>query len=355
MQTSYELPPFLLQPRRVIAQKGSSTPKAATIASEDENVVLKLLSLSVQVLRCPAGRKYLSPHDICGIFDTCLFIFLASGDAKLSLLCSAAADALSHCVIVVFGMGAGRMNDNNHHRARDDDTVDPTTVDGSDSDDEWGERDPAADMDEGSFFIKRDRLSNSEVKSEEPKPDVIRETKPTEGGGKHEEPEPALVSILARLAVMADPLIQQSDTCALSLSLINIALETMADVDALASKYPRLLTIMQNDLCRNLLRVSTSSDLTMLGLALRVIFNLFSSIKHHMKLQLEVFLTSVHLRMLSSSKSPANHQQVWSSSPEHRELALESLLEFCREPGLMMDLYLNYDCGKLLSLGVIFF
>ena len=29
---------------------------------------------------------------------------------------------------------------------------------------------------------------------------------------------------------------------------------------------------------------------------------------------------------------------------EQRELALESLLEFCREPALMVDLYINYDC-----------
>ncbi|RYG52976.1 hypothetical protein EON66_09235, partial [archaeon] len=33
-----------------------------------------------------------------------------------------------------------------------------------------------------------------------------------------------------------------------------------------------------------------------------------------------------------------------SSSPEQRELALEALVEFCREPALLMDLYVNFDC-----------
>lgn len=33
-----------------------------------------------------------------------------------------------------------------------------------------------------------------------------------------------------------------------------------------------------------------------------------------------------------------------SYGPEQQELALESLLEFTREPALMTDLYINYDC-----------
>lgn len=33
-----------------------------------------------------------------------------------------------------------------------------------------------------------------------------------------------------------------------------------------------------------------------------------------------------------------------SYGPEQQELALESLLEFTREPALMTDVYINYDC-----------
>lgn len=118
----------------------------------------------------------------------------------------------------------------------------------------------------------------------------------------------------------------------------------MSDVDDLSVRYPRLLHVLQNDLCRNLLRLSGSStNLTILGLSLRVIFNLFNGIKDHMKVQLEVFLTSVHLRILSFSTSPTG-ERTWSFPPEQRELALESMLEFCREPSLMSDLYTNYDC-----------
>jgi len=69
---------------------------------------------------------------------------------------------------------------------------------------------------------------------------------------------------------------------------------------------------------------------------------------------LEVFLTSVHLRILSSSNN--NIPMMTKNGHFQRrhlpevlhdelfELALESLLEFCQEPALMQDLYVNYDC-----------
>lgn len=113
-----------------------------------------------------------------------------------------------------------------------------------------------------------------------------------------------------------------------SLTLVNIALETMnGDLSE------EEINILQNDLCKFLLAWSTTHDLVILSLTMRVIFNLFQTIRNHLKVPLEVFLTSVHLRILEHS---SNH--------EEREVALESLLEFCQEPALIKDLYLNYDC-----------
>jgi len=354
---NHGLPSFLLQQRRSTSKsqgkKESDYNKRnkpySTLSPSDEDVVLKLLSLSVQVLRCPAGRNLLSAQDVVGIFDTCLFVALAAGEANRTLLRSAAADALSHCVIIVFGMrGSSRPLSSKKHGSGDDD---PTNIDedSSDSDDDWGERDPTEDMESNVLAVEKKSTSNNQNGDTAATPNQSEEEEADKINGntdhlEDEEEEPALVSIMHRLAALADPLINEDDTCILALSLVNIALETMSDVDALSVRHPRLLTILQNDLCRNLLRLSTSADLNILGLALRVIFNLFNGIKDHLKVQLEVFLTSVHLRTLSFSTSPATGERVWSSSPERRELALESLLEFCREPMLMMDLYLNYDC-----------
>jgi len=135
-------------------------------------------------------------------------------------------------------------------------------------------------------------------------------------------------AILAKLASLLNPQ-QSSDAYAVnSLTLVNIALETMKDDPS-----PNEVGILQNDLCKFLLQWSTTHDLVVLSLALRVIFNLFQTIRNHIKVPLEVFLTSVHLRILE-------HSQI----PEEREVVLESLLEFCQEPALMKDIYLNYDC-----------
>ncbi|CAM9542942.1 unnamed protein product [Chrysoparadoxa australica] len=133
------------------------------------------------------------------------------------------------------------------------------------------------------------------------------------------------------LSGLSNPRENTESQCVLGLSLINIALEAGGTG---LGHHPGLLPVMQGDLCKHLLHNSQTSDLTILSLTLRVVFNLFNSIKDHLKVQLEVFLTSVHLRILDGK----------SHTPEQQELALESLLEFCREPALMLDLYINYDC-----------
>ncbi len=61
--------------------------------------------------------------------------------------------------------------------------------------------------------------------------------------------------------------------------------------------------------------------------------------KKHLKVQLEVFFSSIHLKIAGNfeeSKEPDIYQR--------SELALESLVDFCREPSLVLELYTNYDC-----------
>ncbi|KAJ8613885.1 hypothetical protein CTAYLR_008690 [Chrysophaeum taylorii] len=147
---------------------------------------------------------------------------------------------------------------------------------------------------------------------------------------RREESE-VLVQIMRFLSKLCDPRHNSESTRVLALSLVNIALESGGQ--RLASQ-AGLVSTMRGDLCRNLLQNSQSEDNTILSLTLRVIFNLFNSMKNHMKVQLEVFLVSVHLRLLDKEQSAL----------DQRELVLESLLEFCREPVLMLDLYINYDC-----------
>ena len=96
----------------------------------------------------------------------------------------------------------------------------------------------------------------------------------------------------------------------LGLSLLNVVLETGGRQ---ISACPPLVAVIQHDLSRNLLQNSRTSNLQILSLTLRVVFNMFNSVREHMKVQLEVFFNSIHLAE--------------SSLPETREMALESLVE----------------------------
>ena len=113
--------------------------------------------------------------------------------------------------------------------------------------------------------------------------------------------------------------------------MINVALETAGP--SLGS-HPLLLAVVQDDLCKHLLQNSHTAHLPLLSLSLRLVFDLFCALKRHLRLQLEVFFTSIHLR-IGESKS---------ASADQRELVFESLLEFCHEPSLIIGLYQNYDC-----------
>lgn len=121
------------------------------------------------------------------------------------------------------------------------------------------------------------------------------------------------------------------------LTQINVALETSAHM---IGRVPAIVNVVGHELCKYLLQNTQATDqlgdgITILSLTLRVIFNLFnSSMKTHLKVQLEVFFNTIHLRI------PAPLSE---ASFEKKELVLESVVEFCSEPELLVDLYCNYD------------
>lgn len=146
-----------------------------------------------------------------------------------------------------------------------------------------------------------------------------------------------LLSWLANLVNPASPAYEQSDPNEqsriqyMALRLVNMLLEAAGQAIA---RSPACVHVVQAELCKYLVASCRTHDLALLALTLRVIFNLFVSMRAHLKVQLEVFFMSVHLGLADDP----------SSRPEYRELALESLLEFCREAALMVDVYVNYDC-----------
>lgn len=117
----------------------------------------------------------------------------------------------------------------------------------------------------------------------------------------------------------------------LGLRLIRTVLETAGHR---IGAFDILVYVIQNEICKYLLQSSNTTDLHILSLTLRIVYDLFQCVKQHLKLQLEVFFTSIHLRIGESSRS----------TYEQKELVIESLVEFCNEPSLIVGLYRNYDC-----------
>lgn len=67
---------------------------------------------------------------------------------------------------------------------------------------------------------------------------------------------------------------------------------------------------------------------------LQVCFLMFESLRTHLKFQLELYLTKlIDLIVTDSTKTF-----------EHKETALDNILQLWRIPGFVTELYLNYDC-----------
>lgn len=83
-------------------------------------------------------------------------------------------------------------------------------------------------------------------------------------------------------------------TLSYGLTTINTLLEMNGDI---LGNYSCLVELLQGSFCKYLIQNSQSEDTAILTLTLRVIFNLFQSLKSFLKVQLEVFFNSVHIRL----------------------------------------------------------
>ena len=125
------------------------------------------------------------------------------------------------------------------------------------------------------------------------------------------------------------------------LTTINTLLEMNGDV---LVNHAALIELLQGSFCKYIIQNAQSDDTTILALSLRVIFNLFQNLKSFLKVQLEVFFTSVHIRLADTCALSITFIQRHPTSTHEflpKEAALESLLDFCQEPTVMIDLYTN--------------
>ncbi|KAK7305777.1 hypothetical protein VNO77_43688 [Canavalia gladiata] len=117
-----------------------------------------------------------------------------------------------------------------------------------------------------------------------------------------------------------------------ALTLINSAIELGGPF---FHHHPRLLSLIQNELFRNLMQFGLSMSALVLSMVCSIVLNLYHHLRTELKLQLEAFFSCVILR-LAQSKYGASYQQ--------QEVVMEALVDFCRQKTFMVEMYANFDC-----------
>ncbi|KOB76027.1 Uncharacterized protein OBRU01_06368 [Operophtera brumata] len=175
-----------------------------------------------------------------------------------------------------------------------------------------------------------------------PPPDDLAESKAREveeyinhrGIRFRQESPPDLQPFLISLS---NPLEAQNTSAMvhLGLTLVGTALEVSADT---LQACPSLLLLIKDPLCRNLVTLLSTERISIFALDLQVSFLLFEAMRFHLKFQMEAFFKKI-IEIISADTSKAIYEL-----KEIHHLALESLIQIFRIPGLCTELYLNYDC-----------
>lgn len=118
-----------------------------------------------------------------------------------------------------------------------------------------------------------------------------------------------------------------------ALGLINSAIELGGPS---FHRHPRLLNLIQDDLFCNLMQFGLSMSPLILSVVCSIVLNLYQHLRVMLKLQLETFFSSVILRLAQSSYGASYQQQ---------EVAMEALVDFCRQKTFIMEMYANFDCN----------
>ncbi|KAF8938517.1 GDP/GTP exchange factor for ARF [Haplosporangium gracile] len=193
---------------------------------------------------------------------------------------------------------------------------------------------------------------------------------------------PSIRELLRVLISLLNPQDQQhTDRMRLmALSILDVALEAGGRS---ITKFHALMALVSDDMCKHLFQLARTDNITILALTLRVISTVFDTMKTHLKLQQELFLSFLLDRLSPPAfavkplpfnpdfgepprpivtPEPENSSRAGSPSPsiksskgekvelttahgEVRELLLECLGQFARAPTFMVDLWVNYDCG----------
>ncbi|KAM7275985.1 hypothetical protein ACFE04_017851 [Oxalis oulophora] len=115
-----------------------------------------------------------------------------------------------------------------------------------------------------------------------------------------------------------------------ALVLINSAIELSGDA---IGRHPKLLRMIQDDLFHHLIHYGSRSRPLVLSMICSTVLNIYHFLRRSIRPQLEAFFTFVSFRVAALG-APSQLQ----------EMALEGMINFCRQPTFVVEVYVNYDC-----------
>ncbi|GFY82966.1 sec7 domain-containing protein [Actinidia rufa] len=130
----------------------------------------------------------------------------------------------------------------------------------------------------------------------------------------------------------SNPVAYDEDVPLFALGLINSAIELGGSS---IGRHPKLLALVQDELFHNLMQFGLSMSPLILSIVCSIVFNLYHHLHTKLKLQFEAFFSCVLVRV-AQNKHGASYQL--------QEVAMETLVDLCRQRAFMAEMYANFDC-----------
>lgn len=311
-----------------------------TDPASEEVVLMKILQVLLACMKNTAS-VCLSHHHVCKIVTTC-FRIVNQASVKGELLQRIARHTMNELIRCIFS----RLPDieekqhllaqGNIFYADSEVRVPPGSGDHTKSDSKV----PPASVASGNPTVKSSgKVDEGEI--------LIGPTEMGESGGSHAMGPygvPCMVEVFQFLCsllnvmehlesgVRSNPVAYDEDVPLFALGLINTALELGG---AAFGNHPKLLSLIQEELFYYLMQFGLSMSPLVLSTVCSIVLNLYHHLRSKLKLQLEAFLSGVILRIAGSKHG---------SSYQLQEVAMEALVDLCRQDVFMTEMYANFDC-----------
>ena len=364
-----EANPDAAEAMRAVADAVTLCRFEATDPDRDDVVLSKILHVLLECVTCPTGRL-LGDDDVCNVVQACYRIGHQSGKES-ALLRDLSRHALREIVRVTFGRlpmlesvqqestGAPtRAHIEGYVAAKDASREAEEKEDGREAEEKGASADPSAEGPSADPSADPSVGDSGTPKSPTKGPGADARAaaggaEEVVGGGEvadalepHSREPFGLACVLEifRFAVSfvgfeeggsgGDDLESSSESaCAFGLQLVLASLESAGEDFA---RHPQLLRLVRDDLSRAILAAAPSGRPSVLAATAAAVLQLQMVMHSELKLQLEAFLRMVLLPLAEPGREDV--------SQESRRIALECVVDLCRQPTFAPDLYVNFDC-----------